>query len=87
VLTATVITKQGKIVQLSKGTIDDPTLFAYTDDATIKSIISSGNPAETVTKALNSGAITYHATSFTGSIKYGTASIGAKVASWFGFGS
>ena len=74
------VTKNGRVVSFTRGSLEKPSLKVYTNEETIRTILSSPTPVDTITAALSSKAIRYEAQSFVGSVKFGVAS---RLISWF----
>ena len=82
-----VVTENGYINDITKGIIENPTLKASTTEATVRKIMISQSPVDSITQSLHSHEITYEAQTFTGSVKYGGVSLVSRILSWFHWGS
>ena len=74
------VTKDGKLVSFTKGPLEKPTLKAFTDESTIKTIMASPSKVDAVQSALDAKTIRYQAQTVTGKVKYGLA---GWLLSWF----
>jgi hypothetical protein len=84
VLTVGITTdKDAKVTSFEKGGISDPTIKAYTDENTVLSILSAGDPIAAFQDALNSGAIRFEGVGMGDKIKVGLMKVGLKLAGLF----
>jgi hypothetical protein len=72
-----------KVVSFENGAIADPTIRAYTDEATVNAILSANNPVAAFQDALESGAIHYEGVGFSNSLKVGLMKVGMKLMGFF----
>lgn len=72
-----------KVTSFEKGEISDPTIKAYTDENTVRSIITAADPIAAFQDALNSGAIRFEGVGVGDKIKVGLLKIGLKLAGLF----
>ncbi len=72
-----------KVVSFTKGAITDPTIRAYTDEATVNGIITASNPVAAFQDALDRGAIRYEGVGFGSSVKIGMMKVAMKLAGLF----
>ena len=72
-----------KVVSFEKGAITDPTIRAYTDEATVNAILSASNPVAAFQDALKSGAIQFEGVGFSNSFKVGLMKAGMWVLGLF----
>ncbi|MBK5189972.1 MAG: hypothetical protein JJE19_00505 [Methanosarcinales archaeon] len=75
--------KDAKVVSFTKAEISDPTIRAYTDENTVRTIINSGDPVSAFQDALNTGAITYEGVGLGNKIKVGVMKAALKIAGFF----
>ena len=75
--------KDAKVIGFEKGEIADPTIKAYTDENTVRTIMNSGDPVSAFQDALNSGTITYEGVGLGGKIQIGVMKIVLKIAGFF----
>ena len=84
VLSLAIMTDEdAKITSFQEGEISDPTINAYSDENTVRSIINSGDPVATFQNALDTGTIQIEAVGMGGKIKIGLAKVALKIASFF----
>jgi hypothetical protein len=72
-----------KVVSFEKGAIADPTIRAYTDEATVNAIMTASNPVAAFQDALARGAIRYEGVGLGNSLKVGLMKIGMKLMGFF----
>lgn len=72
-----------KVVSFEKGAIADPTIRAYTDEATVNAILTASNPVAAFQDALARGAIRYEGVGFGSSVKIGLMKVGMKLMGFF----
>ena len=68
-----------QVVSFERGPISDPTIRAYTDEATVIAIMTSSNPVSAFQDALASGAIRFEGVGMGNSLKVGIVKIGMKL--------
>lgn len=78
-----VVTKNGKVVELKKGEISEPTMKVTLKASLIKSVFASQDPAKEFLDAFNRGEIAYEAYSTTKKIKLFFVKIIAKLLGFF----
>ncbi len=78
-----VVTEDGIIVLVEESAISEPTINVYTDQVTVENIVDAENQLLAFKTALDEDEITYSAIGFGNKVKFGFASIGARVVSWF----
>lgn len=84
VLSLAIMTAEdAKITSFEEGEIPDPTINAYSDEDTVRSIIISADPVATFQSALDNGAIRIEGVGMGGKIKIGMAKVALKIASFF----
>jgi hypothetical protein len=84
VLSLAIMTDEdAKITSFQEGEISDPTINAYSDENTVRSIINSGDPVATFQNVLDTGTIQIEAVGMGGKIKIGLAKVALKIASFF----
>jgi hypothetical protein len=71
------------VVSFVNETISDPTIRAYTDEATVNAILTASNPIAAFQDALESGAIRYEGVGFSNSLKVGLMKAGMKLLGFF----
>jgi len=71
------------VVSFEKGAIADPTMRAYTDEATVKAIIAASNPVAAFQDALARGTIRYEGVGLGNSLKVGLVKVGMKLLGFF----
>jgi len=74
------VTKDGKMITVTKGELENPTVNVYTDMETIENIIRR---EMTFTEAMETGKITYKGVGFFKSIKIAIAKLGLRIYSFF----
>ncbi|MBN1455854.1 MAG: hypothetical protein JW945_06365 [Methanomicrobia archaeon] len=72
-----------KVVSFVKGEIADPTIRAYSTEATVDAILSASNPIAAFQDALESGAIRYEGVGLGNSLKVGVMKAGMWVLGFF----
>jgi hypothetical protein len=72
-----------KVVSFENSTIADPTIRAYTDEATVTAILTASNPVAAFQDALASGAIRYEGVGFSNSLRVGLMKVGMKLMGFF----
>ncbi|MGC9444707.1 MAG: hypothetical protein ACP5E9_07280 [Candidatus Methanospirareceae archaeon] len=72
-----------RVVSFTKGEITDPTIRAYTTEATVNAILSASNPVVAFQDALKSGAIRFEGVGFSSSLKVGVMKVGMKLMGFF----
>jgi hypothetical protein len=72
-----------KVTSFEKGEVLDPTIRAYTDENTVRSIINAADPIAAFQDALNSGAIRFEGVGMGSKIKVGVLKVGLKLAGLF----
>jgi hypothetical protein len=75
--------EDGLIKEIKEGSLDNPTMKAYLTEETAVSILVDDDPFTALLDAIDSGAVTYEATTFTGTIKYGIAGFVGTVVGFF----
>jgi len=75
--------KDAKVVSFTKGEISDPTIRAYTDENTVRTIMNSGDPISAFQDALNKGAITFEGVGLGNKIKIGVMKAALKIVGFF----
>jgi hypothetical protein len=72
-----------KVTGLEKGEIADPTIKAFTTEATVRSILASSTPVTAFEQALETGAIHFEGVGFGNTIKLGLMKVGLKLVGLF----
>jgi hypothetical protein len=72
-----------KITSFEKGEISDPTIRAYTNESTVRTIMNSDDPVSAFQDALDSGAITFEGVGLGDKIKVGVMKVVVKIAGFF----
>ncbi len=72
-----------KVTGLQEGAISDPTIRAYTDENTVRPIITAADPIAAFQDALTSGAIRYEGVTFGDKLKVGVMKVALKIAGFF----
>jgi len=72
-----------KVTGLEKGEIADPTIKAYTTEATVRSILASSTPVTAFEQALETGTIRFEGVGFGNTIKLGVMKVGLKLVGLF----
>lgn len=75
--------EDAKITSFEKGEISDPTIRAYTNESTIRTIMNSNDPVSAFQDALDSGAITFEGVGLGDKIKVGVMKVVLKIAGFF----
>jgi len=72
-----------RVTSLEKGEIADPTIKAYTTEATVRSILASSTPVTAFETALETGTIRFEGVGFGNTIKLGLMKVGLKLMGLF----
>jgi hypothetical protein len=72
-----------KITSFEKGEISDPTIRAYTNESTVRTIMNSNDPVSAFQDALDSEAITFEGVGLGDKIKVGVLKVALKIAGFF----
>jgi hypothetical protein len=72
-----------RVTSLEKGEIADPTIKAYTTEATVRSILASSTPVTAFEKALETGTIRFEGVGLGNTIKLGLMKVGLKLVGLF----
>jgi hypothetical protein len=72
-----------RVTSLEKGEIADPTIKAYTTEATVRSILASSTPVTAFEEALETGTIRFEGVGFGNTIKLGLMKVGLKLVGLF----
>lgn len=72
-----------KVTSLEKGEIANPTIKAYTTEATVRSILASSTPVTAFQKALETGAIRFEGVGLGNTVKLGLMKVGLKLVGLF----
>ncbi len=78
-----VVTRDGKIMELKKGEVSDPTMKVTLKEALVKTLLTSPDPGKDFLDAFNRGEITYEAYSATKKITLFVVKMVAKFFSFF----
>ncbi len=77
------ITKDGQIISLSAGTLENPTLNVYGTEEVIMELAQSADPLSEFQQALNQKKISYQAVGVQNKLKYGLGTFMLRVVGWF----
>ena len=72
-----------KITSFEKGEISDPTIRAYTNESTVRTIMNSNDPVSAFQDALDSEAIKFEGVGLGDKIKVGVLKVTLKIAGFF----
>jgi hypothetical protein len=72
-----------RVTGLEKGEIADPTIKAYTTEATVRSILASSTPVTAFEEALETGTIRFEGVGLGNTIKLGLMKVGLKLVGLF----
>jgi hypothetical protein len=72
-----------RVTSLEKGEIADPTIKAYTTEATVRSILASSTPVTAFEDALETGTISFEGVGLGNTIKLGLMKVGLKLVGLF----
>jgi hypothetical protein len=72
-----------RVTSLEKGEIADPTIKAYTTEATVRSILASSTPVTAFEDALETGTIRFEGVGLGNTIKLGLMKVGLKLVGLF----
>jgi len=75
--------EDAKVTDVTKGEISDPTIMAYSDENTVRTIMNSNDPVSAFQDALNSGAITFEGVGIGDKIKVGVMNVALKIVGFF----
>jgi len=75
--------KEAKIIGFEKGEISDPTVRAYTNESTVRTIMNSEDPVSAFQNALTEGAIRFEGVGLGDKIKVGIMEVALKIWSFF----
>ncbi len=77
------VTKRGRILELEKGSLDDPTMDVTMSSDTIDKIATSDDQVLVLREALRSGEIHYETHAVKSKVRVGMAKMAFNVYSWF----
>jgi hypothetical protein len=72
-----------KVTDLVLGEVTNPTIKAYTDENTVRSILASSDPVTAFENALETGAIRFEGVGFENKLRIGIMKLGLKILGFF----